>query len=68
MAKIIRTEPGPILSKAVEYHGFVYLPGITARDTAKDIKGRQPTCWRRSMRCWSCTAPTRPACYRRRSG
>ena len=29
MAKIVRTEPGAILSKAVEYHGFVYLPGIT---------------------------------------
>src|SRR3954447_21536966 len=40
MAKIVRTEPGPILSKAVEYHGFVYLPGITARDTNKDIKGQ----------------------------
>jgi enamine deaminase RidA (YjgF/YER057c/UK114 family) len=40
MTKIIRTEPGTILSKAVEYHGFVYLPGITARDTSKDIKGQ----------------------------
>ena len=40
MAKIIRTEPGSILSKAVEYHGFVYLPGITARDHSKDIKGQ----------------------------
>ena len=40
MSKIIRTEPGPILSKAVEYHGFVYLPGITARDTKQDIKGQ----------------------------
>ena len=40
MPKIIRTEPGSILSKAVEYHGFVYLPGITARDTSKDIKGQ----------------------------
>ena len=40
MAKIIRTEPGSILSKAVEYHGFVYLPGITARDNSKDIKGQ----------------------------
>ena len=38
MSKIIRTEPGAILSKAVEYHGFVYLPGITARDTKQDIK------------------------------
>ena len=40
MASIIRTEPGAILSTAVEYHGFVYLPGITARDTGKDIKGQ----------------------------
>jgi enamine deaminase RidA (YjgF/YER057c/UK114 family) len=40
MAKIVRTEPGAILSKAVEYHGFVYLPGITARDQSKDIKGQ----------------------------
>jgi enamine deaminase RidA (YjgF/YER057c/UK114 family) len=40
MAKIIRTEPGAILSKAVEYHGFVYLPGITSRDTKLDIKGQ----------------------------
>ena len=40
MSKITRTEPGPILSKAVEYHGFVYLPGITARDTKQDIKGQ----------------------------
>ena len=40
MAKIIRSDPGAILSKAVEYHGFVYLPGITARDTSKDIKGQ----------------------------
>jgi enamine deaminase RidA (YjgF/YER057c/UK114 family) len=40
MPKIIRTEPGAILSKAVEYHGFVYLPGITSRDTKLDIKGQ----------------------------
>jgi len=40
MAKIIRTEPGAILSRAVEYHGFVYLPGITSRDTKLDIKGQ----------------------------
>lgn len=40
MTKIIRTEPGKVLSKAVEYHGFVYLPGITARDTARDIRGQ----------------------------
>jgi enamine deaminase RidA (YjgF/YER057c/UK114 family) len=40
MSKIIRTEPNKILSNAVEYHGFVYLAGLTAKDTAKDIKGQ----------------------------
>jgi enamine deaminase RidA (YjgF/YER057c/UK114 family) len=40
MATIKRTDPGTILSKAVEYHGFVYLQGVTAKDTSKDIKGQ----------------------------
>jgi enamine deaminase RidA (YjgF/YER057c/UK114 family) len=40
MSKISRTGPGSILSKAVEYHGFVYTQGVTARDTSKDIKGQ----------------------------
>jgi enamine deaminase RidA (YjgF/YER057c/UK114 family) len=40
MPSIKRTDPGAILSKAVEYHGFVYLQGVTARDTSKDIKGQ----------------------------
>jgi len=40
VSKIIRTEPNPILAKAVEFHGFVYLQGVTARDPAKDIKGQ----------------------------
>ena len=40
MSKITRTDPGSILSKAVEHHGFVYLQGVTARDTGKDIKGQ----------------------------
>ena len=40
MSKITRTEPGAILSKAVEYHGFVYLQGVTARNTKLDIKGQ----------------------------
>ena len=35
MPDIKRTEPGSILSKAVEYHGFVYLQGVTAKDTSK---------------------------------
>ena len=40
MSKIIRTEPNPILSKAVEYHGFVFLQGCTAKDPSQDIKGQ----------------------------
>ncbi len=40
MSKIIRTEPNKILSKAVEYHGFVYLQGCTAKDVSKDIRGQ----------------------------
>ena len=37
MSKIIRTEPNKILAKAVEYHGFVYCQGVTARDLAGDV-------------------------------
>ncbi len=37
MAKILRTEPSPILSKAVEYHGFVFTQGMVARDLDGDI-------------------------------
>jgi enamine deaminase RidA (YjgF/YER057c/UK114 family) len=40
MSKIIRTEPNKILSKAVEYHGFVYVQGVTAKDLSKDIAGQ----------------------------
>ena len=40
MPKIIRKDPGTILSKVVEYHNFVYLQGVTAKDTTKDIKGQ----------------------------
>jgi enamine deaminase RidA (YjgF/YER057c/UK114 family) len=40
MTKIIRTEPNKILSKAVEYHGFVYVQGCTAKDLTKDVKGQ----------------------------
>ncbi len=40
MSKIIRTDAGKILSKAVEYHGFVYLPGVTADDLSQDVKGQ----------------------------
>ncbi|OYY04537.1 MAG: hypothetical protein B7Y73_03955 [Acidocella sp. 35-58-6] len=37
MSRIIRTEPNPVLSKAVEYHGFVYTQGVVASDATKDI-------------------------------
>ena len=40
MSKIIRTEPNAVLAKAVEYHGFVYVQGVTASDTAKDVTGQ----------------------------
>jgi enamine deaminase RidA (YjgF/YER057c/UK114 family) len=40
MSKIIRTNPGPVLAAAVEYHGFVYLQGCTAKDLSKDITGQ----------------------------
>ena len=40
MSKIIRTEPNKVLSKAVEYHGFVYCQGVTAQDLGKDITGQ----------------------------
>ena len=40
MSRIIRTEPNPVLSKAVEFHGFLYLQGCTAHDLSKDIKGQ----------------------------
>jgi enamine deaminase RidA (YjgF/YER057c/UK114 family) len=37
MSKIIRTEPNAVLAKAVEYHGFVFVQGVTARDLSKDV-------------------------------
>ena len=40
MSRIVRTEPGPNLSKAVEYHGFVYTQGMVARDSTRDISGQ----------------------------
>ena len=40
MSKIIRTEPNAVLSKAVEYHGFVFTQGCTASDLSKDITGQ----------------------------
>ena len=40
MSRIVRTEASPILSKAVEYHGFVYTQGMVTRDSSLDIKGQ----------------------------
>lgn len=37
MSRITRTDPNPVLSKAVEYHGFVYTQGVVAADPSKDI-------------------------------
>ncbi|HEY1856445.1 RidA family protein [Acidocella sp.] len=37
MSRIIRTEPNSVLSKAVEYHGFVYTQGVVASDPSQDI-------------------------------
>ncbi|GBQ82489.1 translation initiation inhibitor YjgF [Gluconacetobacter johannae DSM 13595] len=36
MSKIIRTEPNAILSKVVEYHGFLFTQGFVARDLTGD--------------------------------
>jgi enamine deaminase RidA (YjgF/YER057c/UK114 family) len=32
MSRILRTDPSPIFSRAVEYHGFVYTQGLVPRD------------------------------------
>lgn len=40
MSRIIRTDPNAVLSKAVEYHGFVFVQGVTASDLSKDISGQ----------------------------
>ena len=40
MSRIARTEPGPVFSKVVEYHGFIFTSGIVARDGAAGIRGQ----------------------------
>lgn len=37
MSKIIRTEPNPILSRVVEYHGFIFTQGVVAADLDADV-------------------------------
>ena len=40
MSKIIRTDANPVLSKAVEYHGFIFTQGVVAQDLSKDVVGQ----------------------------
>jgi enamine deaminase RidA (YjgF/YER057c/UK114 family) len=40
MSRIVRTDANKILAKAVEYHNFVYLCGMTADDPTQDIAGQ----------------------------
>ena len=40
MSRIIRTQAGSVLSQAIEFHGFVYTAGVTARDLSADVQGQ----------------------------
>lgn len=40
MSKITRHDSNPVLSGAVEYHGFVFLAGMTADDLSQDVLGQ----------------------------
>ncbi|MBI0435509.1 RidA family protein [Roseomonas sp. KE0001] len=40
MSKITRHQSNPVLSGAVEYHGFVFLAGMTADDLSQDVLGQ----------------------------
>lgn len=40
MSRIVRSDANEILARAVEYHGFVYLQGMVARDLSADVKGQ----------------------------
>ncbi|GAB3588439.1 MULTISPECIES: RidA family protein [Acetobacter] len=40
MSKILRTNANPILSAAVEYHGFVFTQGVVARNLDLDMEGQ----------------------------
>ncbi|HTP95109.1 MAG TPA: RidA family protein [Burkholderiales bacterium] len=39
-SEIKRHQSGPILSRAVEYNGIVYLCGLTADDRSQGLKGQ----------------------------
>ena len=36
MSRILRTDPTPVFSRAVEYHGFVFTQGLVPRDAEAD--------------------------------
>lgn len=40
MSRITRTDPNAVLSKVVEYHGFIFSQGVVAQDLAKDVAGQ----------------------------
>lgn len=40
MSRILRTEPSPVFSKAVEYHGFVYTQGLVPTNPEGDIRAQ----------------------------
>jgi enamine deaminase RidA (YjgF/YER057c/UK114 family) len=40
MSRILRTEPSPVFSKAVEYHGFVYTQGLVPTNPEADIRAQ----------------------------
>ena len=40
MSRIIRTDANAVLSKVVEYHGFIYTQGLVALDLALDVTGQ----------------------------
>lgn len=40
MSKILRTNPNPILSSVVEYHGFIFTQGVVARNLDLDAEGQ----------------------------
>lgn len=40
MSRIIRTEPNPVMSKVVEYHGFIFTQGVVASNLEMDFKAQ----------------------------
>ncbi|QHI94953.1 RidA family protein [Aristophania vespae] len=40
MSRIIRTETNSIVSKAVEYHGFIFTQGVVSNDLTLNIEGQ----------------------------